>query len=70
VRKKGGESGEAGVGGDDFFRAATPLLPASPPFSGSDRENGDGIFIVWNHFLIKANKAQFIGTDAVNSPFK
>ena len=40
VRKKGGESGEAGVGGDDFFRAATPLLPASPPFSGPDWENG------------------------------
>jgi hypothetical protein len=57
VRKKGGESGEAGVGGDDFFRGR---------FGG----NGGGIFIVWNHFLIKANKAQFIGTDTVNSPFK
>jgi hypothetical protein len=53
-----------------FIRAATPLLPPSPPFSGPVQENGGGIFIVWNHFLIKANKAQFIGTDAVNSPFK
>jgi hypothetical protein len=58
------------VGGDDFFRAVTPLSPVSPSFSGPVWGNGGGVFIVWNHFLIKANKAQFIGTDAVNSPFK
>jgi hypothetical protein len=39
-------------------------------FRGRFGGNGGGIFIVWNHFLIKANKAQFIGTDTVNSPFK
>jgi hypothetical protein len=53
-----------------LFRAGTPLLPASPPFSGPVWGNGGGIFIVWNYFLIKANKAQFIGTDTVSSPFK
>ena len=66
-RKKGGESGEAGVTATSFLLAETPLSPVSPPFSGPVWGNGGGIFIVWNHFLIKA---QFIGTDTVNSPFK
>jgi hypothetical protein len=43
-RKKGGEGGEAGVSGEEFF-GSTPLSPASPPFSGSVRENGGGVFI-------------------------
>ena len=36
--EKGGEGGDAGVDGDDFFPAGTPLSPASPPFSEHDWE--------------------------------
>jgi hypothetical protein len=33
ARKKGGEGGEAGVSGDEFFPAGTPPSTPSPPFS-------------------------------------
>jgi hypothetical protein len=33
------------VVGGEFFPAGTPLLPASPPFSEHDWENGGGVFL-------------------------
>jgi len=37
------------VVGGEFFPAGTPLLPASPPFSEHDWENGGGVFL--SHFF-------------------
>ena len=53
--------------GGEFFSAGTPLLPASPPFSEHDWENGGGVFL--SHFFKIADLKSGDGESKSNTGF-